>query len=131
MPTLDAPDYTIARFLIERGLALLYAVAFLVAANQFAALAGERGLQPATRLLGRTRFLQTPSLFHWGYSDRRLAVVAWTGVALSLLLVLGLPQRAPLRRLAASLVEWLAPRLPMKNVIPTKRRLKAARYWWA
>ena len=57
MSTLDASDYTIACFLIERGLALLYAVAFLVAANQFAALAGERGLQLATWLLGRTRFL--------------------------------------------------------------------------
>ena len=105
MPTLDAPDYTIARFLIERGLALVYVIAFLVAANQFAPLAGERGLQPATRLLARTRFLQTPSLFHWGYSDRRLAIVAWTGVALSLLLVVGLPQRAPL---PVTMATWVA-----------------------
>jgi hypothetical protein len=105
MPTLDAPDYTIARFLIERGLALIYAVAFLVAANQFPALAGARGLQPATRLLARTPFLQTPSLFHWGYSDRRLAVVAWTGVVLSLLLVAGIPQRAPL---PVTMATWAA-----------------------
>jgi hypothetical protein len=96
MPTFDAPDYTIARFVIERGIALIYAIAFLVAANQFAPLAGERGLQPAPHLIARTRFIQAPSLFHWGYSDRRLAVVAWTGVVVAVLLVIGLPQRAPL-----------------------------------
>jgi hypothetical protein len=107
MPTLDAPDYTIARFVIERGLALIYAIAFLVAANQFPALAGERGLQPAPRLIARTRFLQTPSIFHLGYSDRRLAFVAWTGVGLSLLLVVGLPQQAPLPvTMATWLVIW-------------------------
>jgi hypothetical protein len=108
MPTLDAPDYTIARFVIERGLALIYAIAFLVAVNQFAPLAGERGLQPAPRLLARTRFIQAPSLFHWGYSDRRLAVVAWTGVVIAILLVVGLPQRAPLPvTMAAWVLLWL------------------------
>ena len=108
MPSLDAPDYTIARFLIERGIALIYVIAFLVAANQFPALSGEHGLQPAPRLLARTRFLQTPSLFHWGYSDRRLAVVAWAGVVLSLLLVIGLPQRAPLPvTMATWIVLWI------------------------
>jgi hypothetical protein len=105
MPTLDAPDYTIARFVIERGLALIYAIAFLVAANQFPALAGERGLQPATRLLARTRFLEVPSLFHWGYSDRRLRLVAWAGIAIATLLVIGLPQRAPL---PVTMAAWLA-----------------------
>jgi lipase maturation factor len=105
MPTFDAPDYTIARFVIERGLALIYAIAFLVAANQFPALAGEHGLQPAPRLIARTRFLQTPSVFHWGYTDRRLAIVAWTGLALSVLLVVGLPQRAPL---PVTMATWLA-----------------------
>jgi len=105
MPSFDAPDYTIARFVIERGIALIYAIAFLVAANQFPALAGDHGLQPAPRLLARTRFLQTPSLFHWGYSDRRLAVVAWLGVAFSLLLVVGLPQRAPL---PVTIATWIA-----------------------
>jgi Lipase maturation factor len=108
MPTLDASDYTIARFLIERGLALIYLIAFLVAANQFPALSGERGLQPATRLLDRTRFLDTPSLFHWGYSDRRLAIVAWTGVAVAVLLLVGLPQKAPLPvTMAAWLLLWV------------------------
>jgi uncharacterized membrane protein YhdT len=96
MPDLIAPDYTIARFVIERGLALIYVIAFVVAARQFPALCGDRGLQPASRILARTRFLDAPSIFHWGYSDRRLAIAAWSGVVVALLLLVGLPQVVPL-----------------------------------
>ena len=70
MPDLSAPDYRFARFVIERGLGLLYLVAFVVAANQFPALCGERGLDPARRYLNARGFWQLPSLFHLGYSDR-------------------------------------------------------------
>ena len=108
MPDLSAPDYTIARLVIERGLGLIYLIAFVVALRQFPALSGERGLQPATRLLARTRFLDAPSLFHWGYSDRRLAVVAWAGVAIAVLTVLGIPQLAPIPVTMASwFVLWI------------------------
>ena len=96
MPDLTAPDYTIARFVIERGLALIYVIAFVVAARQFPALCGDRGLQPASRILARTRFLDAPSVFHWGYSDRRLAIASWSGVVIALLLLVGLPQVVPL-----------------------------------
>jgi uncharacterized membrane protein YhdT len=105
MPELTAPDYTIARIVIERGLALIYLVAFVVAARQFPALSGERGLQPAPRLLARVRPRDAPSLFHWGYSDRRLAAVAWGGALVAGLLVLGLPQLAPL---PVTMLAWLA-----------------------
>src|SRR3989441_10833548 len=96
MPDLTAPDYTIARFVIERGLALIYVIAFIVARRQFPALCGDRGLQPASRILARARFLDAPSIFHWGYSDRRLAIASWSGVVVSLLLFVGLPQVVPL-----------------------------------
>ena len=75
MPDLAALDYEFARFVIERGLAALYLIAFLVAANQFPALSGDRGLEPARFLLAATSFRRTPSIFHLGYSDRRLRVV--------------------------------------------------------
>ena len=55
MPDLATLDYQFAQVRIERGIRALYLIAFLVAANQFPALLGERGLQPATRLLARTR----------------------------------------------------------------------------
>jgi hypothetical protein len=105
MPDLGAPDYELARFAIERGLGLLYLVAFVVAARQFPALCGERGLEPAPRILHATSFWERPSIFHLGYSDRRLRLAAWTGAVLSGLVVLGLPQRAPL---PVTMLVWFA-----------------------
>jgi hypothetical protein len=98
VPTIDlsAPDYHVARFLIERGLAAIYLVAFIVAARQFPALCGERGLTPATAIVEHVPFRRAPSLFHLGYSDRRLRLLAWAGAVLAGLVMIGLPQRAPL-----------------------------------
>jgi hypothetical protein len=104
MPDLIAADYLFARFVIERGLGVLYAIAFVVAAVQFPALSGDRGLEPARFVLAGTSFRRTPSVFHWGYSDRRLQVVAWTGAALSGLVILGLPQQAAL---PVTMLSWL------------------------
>lgn len=107
MPELAAPDYQIARFLIERGVATVYLIGFVVAAIQFPALCGERGLQPAPRLLQVVAFRRAPSLFHWRYSDRLLRAVALLGTTVSLSLILGLPQAAPLPvTMAAWLVLW-------------------------
>jgi hypothetical protein len=107
MPELAAPDYEIARLLIERGLGVIYLVAFVVAARQFPALCGEQGLTPATRVLARSTFLETPSLFHLAYSDRLLLAVAWTGVALSAVVVLGIAAALPLPvTMAVWLVLW-------------------------
>ena len=52
---LAGDDYQIARFLIERGLAAIYLIGFVVAALQFPALCGERGLEPAPEFLRRVR----------------------------------------------------------------------------
>jgi lipase maturation factor len=92
---LQAPDYWLARLVIERGLGVIYGAAFLVAAMQFRPLLGERGLLPVRRLLRQVRFLDAPSVFHIHYSDRALLIVAWTGVALSTAVVVGLVDAAP------------------------------------
>jgi hypothetical protein len=98
MPELAAPDYLVARFLLERGLAAIYVVAFVVALRQFPALAGERGLEPAPEFLRLVpRFLDAPSIFRWtGYSDRLLRAVSLAGAVVALSLLLGLAQAAPL-----------------------------------
>jgi hypothetical protein len=94
MPELGAPDYQVARFLIERGLAALYLVAFLVAWRQFPALCGDRGLEPAPRFLRLVpRFLTAPTVFRLiGYSDGKLRAVSGVGMVVSAALLLGLPQ---------------------------------------
>lgn len=98
MPDLAAPDYQIARLLIERGLAALYVIGFLVAWRQFPALCGDRGLDPAPRFLAAVpRFLDAPTVFRWiGYSDVKLRALAALGIAVSLALLLGLPQSSRL-----------------------------------
>jgi hypothetical protein len=96
MPDIAAPEYELARLVIERGLGTLYLIAFVVAFRQFPALVGERGLDPAARIIRGTRFWQTPSLFHWRYSDRLVRAVSGIGIVVSATIVLGLAQRAPL-----------------------------------
>ena len=78
-----APDYWFARMVLERGLGLVYLLAFANALHQFPALLGERGLLPVPRFLAKTSFWESPSLFHLGYSDRALRLVGWTGVVLA------------------------------------------------
>ena len=105
---LDAQGYWVGRLVFERSLAALYAVAFVVAANQFRALLGSRGLLPIPRFVARVPFRRSPSLFHLHYSDRFFAAVAWFGAALSLAVVVGLAERLPLAAyVAAWLVLWL------------------------
>jgi hypothetical protein len=42
-----APEYALARLVLQRGLGLVYGIAFLVTLEQFRPLAGEKGLTPA------------------------------------------------------------------------------------
>jgi hypothetical protein len=106
MPELGAPDYAFARFLIERGLAGIYLVGFVVALEQFPALAGERGLEPAPEFLGRVRFRDAPTIFHWvRFSDGRLRALAIGGIVVAGALVLGLPQAASL---PVTMLAWFA-----------------------
>jgi hypothetical protein len=96
MDWFSAADYRLTRWVLERGIGLIYLIAFVVALNQFPALLGEHGLMPAPRFLRRVSFRQFPSLFHVRYSDRLLRLVAWVGITLSATLVAGLAQRGPL-----------------------------------
>src|SRR3954453_1736275 len=86
-------SYWLTRFVILRLLGFVYAIAFLIAAQQLVPLVGEHGLTPATHFLERIQAhfgssaaaaLQLPSLFWFGISDDALIIFAWTGFALSL-----------------------------------------------
>jgi hypothetical protein len=89
--------YWLTRFVLLRLLGAVYAVAFLVAANQIVPLVGAHGLTPmgteidemknSAGLLGG--FISWPSLFWFGHSDAVLQVVAWFGFALSCVVIAG------------------------------------------
>jgi Lipase maturation factor len=91
-------SYWLTRFVILRLLGFVYAVAFLVAAQQLVPLIGEHGLTPASHFLASIQsqlgsrtagMLQFPTLFWFGLSDNGLSIFAWTGFALSLIVLAG------------------------------------------
>ncbi|WP_205631533.1 lipase maturation factor family protein [Leifsonia xyli] len=92
---LAGDDYTIAREILERGVAAIYLIAFVSAVDQFTALLGDHGLLPARRFLRHPYGQKQPTLFRWRYSDRLLRAVAWTGAVLAALIVAGVVQLAP------------------------------------
>ncbi len=104
MQWFTAPGYWLTRLVVQRSLAALYLVAFLVAANQFRALLGERGLLPIPRFLTWAPFRRAPSLFHLHYSDRFFALTAWTGAVVSAAIMVGAADLVPLW---AAMLMWL------------------------
>jgi hypothetical protein len=94
----------IARLLFQRALAGIYLVAFVCSLNQWKPLLGERGLLPVPDFVARVPFREAPSLFHFHYSDRSFTVVAWIGVVLSVVALLGLSEAGPLW---LSMATWL------------------------
>ncbi|PQZ92982.1 hypothetical protein CQ018_11010 [Arthrobacter sp. MYb227] len=107
MEWLAANDYGIAREIVQRGVALMYLLAFISTLNQFRALAGEHGLLPAPHYL-ETSGARGPSLFsRIGYSDRKLVAVCVLGISISSVLIMGIPQTGPpWLPLAGFLVLW-------------------------
>ncbi|HVZ21546.1 MAG TPA: lipase maturation factor family protein [Vicinamibacterales bacterium] len=92
--TSDAlPGYWYSRFVFERGLAAIYLVAFICAANQFVPLLGEHGLLPVTRFVRVVPFRAAPSLFYLAPRDAVFRAAAWIGIVVSALMLTSLPER--------------------------------------
>ena len=100
----NAPEYWLGRLILERGIAVVYLLAFVGAARQFRALIGEHGLLPIPQYVERQSFRQAPSIFHLHYSDRFFATLAWLGALLSAAMALGLAGVSPLW---AAVLVWL------------------------
>lgn len=98
LPMLDGlyqENYWLSRLIIQRGLGIMYLIAFIVAINQFRPLVGQKGLLPVPRFLKRTTFISVPSIFHWHYSDHFFAFTAWIGLALSIIAISGYSESGP------------------------------------
>jgi hypothetical protein len=81
------------RAVFQRGLALVYLIAFLATANQFLPLLGEHGLLPAPLFVKRVEFVEAPSLFFLWHTDAAFTTFAWFGFALSAAALAGLTER--------------------------------------
>ena len=109
MDPLSASGYWLVRLVFQRGLAVVYLAAFLVAARQFRPLVGEDGLLPLSEYAERAAFAERPSLFHFVPSDRAVGAAAWTGVGLAVAAVAGVPYWLPdAYATPASMALWLA-----------------------
>jgi lipase maturation factor len=94
--SLFGSEYWLARFAFQRGLALIYLIAFLVALNQFRPLLGERGLLPVPQFLEFVNFRKAPSIFHFFYSDNFFSGVSLAGILLSIIALTSFSERGPL-----------------------------------
>lgn len=96
-------NYWLGKFLLQRGLALIYLIAFVNALNQFVPLMGTQGLIPLPQFLERMNFKKKPSLFHWHYSDTYFKVITGIGLFLSLLALSGITDQGPV---LVSMLVW-------------------------
>ncbi|MPV36433.1 lipase maturation factor family protein [Georgenia subflava] len=95
MDWFGAETYDAARFVLQRGIAAVYLVAFVAVLRQFRPLLGEHGLLPVPRFVDRVGARAGPTLFRRWYSDRLLLVAGWVGAVLAVSVVVGLPQSGP------------------------------------
>lgn len=100
--TAPADGWRVVRWLLPRGVALCYAVAFWSWAVQCEGLVGGQGILPAQQLVqavaeaesreGRFFIREFPSLFRFGCSDVMLKGVGWTGVVVAIMVMAGVLQ---------------------------------------
>ena len=90
-------SYLLSRWLFLRLLGVVYLIAFASLAVQVTGLVGEHGLLPARAVLERAHsayggqaYQLLPTVFWLGAGDFALRLVAWGGVVLAVLLILGL-----------------------------------------
>src|SRR6266567_3389078 len=87
-----ATEFWLTRLCFQRTLGGIYLVAFLIAANQFIPLLGQRGLQPVRLFVRQVPFRRAPSLFYINCSDRFFTATIWFGVAVSIFAITGLSE---------------------------------------
>jgi hypothetical protein len=81
--------YWLTRLVLQRGLALVYLIAFIAVLHQFKPLLGEHGLLPVERFVKEVGFSESPSLFFGFPKDFAFDLFGWIGIALSLFALSG------------------------------------------
>jgi predicted DCC family thiol-disulfide oxidoreductase YuxK len=100
---LEPPRYALVSALFLRGLGLIYLAAFVSLALQVRGLVGAQGILPLEEYFAAARagwgtdaYWRLPSVFWLNASDAALMAGAVAGIALALLLTLGIAQRLAL-----------------------------------
>ncbi len=91
----EKPTYWLTRFVFLRLLGFVYFFAFLSLALQVTTLLGENGLLPAKNFLNTFHlskfyaFINLPTIFWFHISDTFLLSLAWLGIMLSFIVMIG------------------------------------------
>jgi len=85
--------YWLTRLVLQRGLALVYFIAFVAVVHQFKPLLGEHGLLPVPIFVKAVSFLESPSIFFWAPKDFAFDLFGWIGLALSLFALSGFSEK--------------------------------------
>ncbi len=95
--------FALTQWIFARLLAVIYAIAFGSLIGQIRGLLGARGILPAadylkavTDAVGSARFFEVPTVFWIDASDGALLTVCWAGLAISLLVLMGVWERVGL-----------------------------------
>lgn len=86
-------NYWLTRLVLQRGLAIVYLIAFIAVIHQFKPLLGEHGLLPVTQFVKQVRFIESPSIFFWFPTNFAFDVFGWIGIALSLFALSGFSEK--------------------------------------
>jgi hypothetical protein len=86
-------NYWLTRFVLQRGLALVYLIAFIAVIHQFKPLLGEHGLLPVPRFIEQTPFAEAPSIFYWFPTDLAFDLFGWIGITLALFALSGFSEK--------------------------------------
>lgn len=86
-------NYWLTRLVLQRSLAFVYLIAFIVVIHQFKPLLGERGLLPVPQFIKQVRFTESPSIFFWFPTNFAFDLFGWIGVALSLFAISGFSEK--------------------------------------
>ncbi len=86
--------YCFSRALFQRGLALVYFIAFAAVVRQFVPLLGERGLLPVPQFIKQVSFWNSPSIFFLFASDRAFMFFGWAGIFVSLFALSGVSEKS-------------------------------------
>ncbi|HJW30496.1 MAG TPA: lipase maturation factor family protein, partial [Saprospiraceae bacterium] len=98
---IEVSSHVLTRWIFLRLLGIIYLIAFVSMGAQIVGLVGKNGLLPVEQYLdlirdhvGIERYWEFPTLAWFNAGDGFLQFLCWGGVALSLLLIAGVAQRA-------------------------------------
>lgn len=86
-------NFWLTRLWIQRGLAFIYVIGFLIALNQGPGLIGTRGILPAEQFISNVDFWVAPSIYLWNASGTALIIGNTLGLLLAFLAFSGVSER--------------------------------------